>query len=69
MQAVQLLTWLPLLNLLAGIYGLYLSAFGFREVHSTTYGRAAAVVALPLLLIIVLAFLFGLAVAPFLFSR
>lgn len=36
------------------IYALYLGAFGFREVQSTTYGRAAAVVALPILLLILL---------------
>jgi hypothetical protein len=51
---VQLLSWLPLVNLLAAIYALYLGAFGFKEVHSTTYGRAAAVVALPILLLILL---------------
>jgi hypothetical protein len=53
-QAVQLVSWLPLVNFLAAIYALYLGAFGFREVHSTTYGRAAAVVALPILLFILL---------------
>jgi hypothetical protein len=54
-QAVQLLLgWVPLVNLLAAIYSLYLGAFGFREVHSTTYGRAAAVVALPFLLLMLL---------------
>ena len=58
--AVQIVSWLPLLNLLAGIYGLYLCAFGFREVHSTTHGRAAAIVALPILLfILVVIFAFG----------
>jgi hypothetical protein len=59
-QAVQLVNWLPLVNFLAAIYALYLGAFGFREVHSTTYGKAAAVVALPILLIIfVVIFVFG----------
>jgi hypothetical protein len=57
-QAVQPFTFLPLLNLLAGIYGLYLSAFGFQEVHSTTYGRAAAVAALPIVLLILVVTLF-----------
>jgi hypothetical protein len=50
-QVVQLVGWLPLVNLLAAIYALYLGAFGFRVVHSTTYGRAAAVAALPILLL------------------
>jgi hypothetical protein len=57
-QAVQPFTFLPLLNLLAGIYGLYLSAFGFQEVHSTAYGRAAAVTALPIVLLILVVILF-----------
>ncbi len=58
--AVQIVSWLPLVNLLAGVYALYLCAFGFREVHSTTYGRATAIVALPILLfILVVIFAFG----------
>lgn len=34
--AVQVLGWIPILNILVGLYGLYLCAFGFQEVHSTT---------------------------------
>jgi hypothetical protein len=57
---VQLVSWVPGVNLLAAIYAPYLVAFGFKEVHSTTYGRAAVVVALPLLLLILL-FIFAAA--------
>ena len=57
--AVQVLSWLPLLNILAALYGLYLSAFGFQEVHSTTYQRAAAIAALPILILMALALLVG----------
>ena len=57
--AVQVLAWVPLLNILVGLYGLYLCAFGFQEVHSTTYQRAATIAALPLLLLIVGGILFG----------
>ena len=57
--AVQVLGWLPLLNILVGLYGLYLCAFGFQEVHRTTYQRAATIAALPLLLLIVGGILFG----------
>lgn len=53
--AVQVLAWVSLLNILAGIYGLYLCAFGFQAVHSTTYQRAAAIAALPILLVILAA--------------
>jgi hypothetical protein len=53
--AVQVLGWVPLLNILAGLYGLYLSAFGFQAVHSTTYQRGAAIAALPILLVVLAA--------------
>jgi hypothetical protein len=57
-HAVQVLGWVPLINLLAAVYALYLFAFGFQEVHSTTYKRAAAIAALPIVLSIPIAFLF-----------
>ncbi len=57
--AVQVLGWLPLLNIVAGLYGLYLCAFGFQAVHSTTYQRAAMVAALPLLLLLLGGLLFA----------
>lgn len=66
-SAIQLLTWIPILNIIAGIYGLYVAYFGIREVHATTRQRAAAVVAIPVLVLIVLAILFG-AVLAALFS-
>ncbi len=66
--AVQVLGWVPLLNILAGLYGLYLCAFGIQAVHSTTYQRAAAIAALPILLLIPFAFLFGL-LGAFLLSQ
>jgi hypothetical protein len=49
-QAVQLVAWLPLVNVLAVMYAVYLGVIGFAEVHTTTYGRAAFVVLLPMLL-------------------
>src|SRR5215207_6763096 len=58
-SAIQLLTWIPILNIIAGIYGLYVAYCGIREVHATTRQRAAAVVAIPVLVLIVLAILFG----------
>jgi hypothetical protein len=57
---LQVLSWVPLSNVLVGLYGLYLCAFGFQEVHSTTYQRAATIAALPLLLLIVGGILFGI---------
>ncbi|QIN79049.1 hypothetical protein GBA65_11550 [Rubrobacter marinus] len=51
-SAIQLLTWIPIVNIIAAIYGLYVAYFGIREVHATTNQRAAAVVALPVLVVI-----------------
>ena len=58
-SAIQLLAWIPILNIIAVIYGLYVAYLGIREVHSTTSQRAAAVVAIPVFVVIVLALLFG----------
>ena len=58
--AVQVVTWVPLLNILFGLYGLYLCAFGFQEVHSTTYQRAATIAALLLLVLMVGELVFGI---------
>ncbi|MBA3617469.1 MAG: hypothetical protein M3491_14200 [Actinomycetota bacterium] len=47
------------MNIVAGLYGLYLCAFGFQAVHSTTYQRAATIAALPLLLLLLGGLLFA----------
>ncbi len=52
-SAVDLLTWIPVVGLLAGLYGLYLAFVGIREMHETTTGRALAVIALPVFLFVV----------------
>ncbi len=65
-QAIQLVSWIPIVNIIAGIYGIILSIFGIREVHSTTTGKAAAVVLIPiavlLLLVLLIAVLIGAAI-------
>lgn len=70
LSAIQLITWvaaIPILGwiiaLIAGIYGLYVAYFGIREMHSATNQRAAAVVAIPVLVAIFLAFVFGVLIA------
>jgi len=61
--AIQLVSWIPIVNIVAGIYGIVLSIFGIREVHSTTTGRAAAIVLLPVAVFLLLAILLGAAFA------
>jgi hypothetical protein len=57
-SVTNLVNWIPLVGGLLGLYGLYLAVVGIREMHSTTTGRAALVVLLPIgaLLLLVLVF-------------
>ncbi len=52
-SAVELLTWIPVVGLLASLYGLYLAFIGIREMHETTTRRALAVIALPVDLFVI----------------
>lgn len=50
-----LISWVPLIGwIVAPIYSIVLSIFGIREVHSTTTGRAMAVVLIPAVVILLL---------------
>ena len=53
----NLVTWVPVVGPLVGLYGIYLAVIGIREVHGTTTGKAAAVVLLPFLVIVALLWL------------
>lgn len=44
--------WIPIVNILAGIYGLYVYIVGFREVHELSTLRAAAVVLVPIFVVV-----------------
>jgi hypothetical protein len=52
--AVDLLSWILVVGLLASLYGLYLAFLGIHEMHETTIGRALAVISLPVVLFVVL---------------
>lgn len=52
-SVVELLTWVPVVGLLASLYGLYVAFVGIREMHKTTTRRALAVIALPVVLFVV----------------
>jgi hypothetical protein len=66
-QAVGFLAFIPFLGivvvLVIAIYNVVLSVIGLREVHTTTTGRAIAVVLLPVLVIGLLVLLVGLTIA------
>ena len=56
-SAIDLLTWIPVVGLLASLYGLYLAFVGIREMHETTTRRALAVISFPIVLFMVLTIL------------
>ncbi|MCQ1536446.1 hypothetical protein FTO70_12340 [Methanosarcina sp. KYL-1] len=62
--AILLLSWIPFIGWIFGLYGIYLYIVGGSFVHNVSMGRAAIAVLLPtvllLLLVVVLAVLAGL---------
>jgi len=51
------LSWIPLLGLIASIYGLYLYIVGGMTVHNVSMGKSAIAVLLPTVLVFILAML------------
>jgi hypothetical protein len=52
--AVLLLSWIPVINWVIGIYGIYLYIVGGMYVHNVSMARSAIAVLLPALLVILL---------------
>ena len=74
-SVTQLVSWLsviPILGILVGLvvalYGLFLCIVGIREVHSTTTGRAALVVLVPIAVIFLLVLLLGVTLVALFFG-
>ena len=44
---VDLVSWIPAIGWLLGLYGIYLTVVGIREMHQTTTGKAVLVVLIP----------------------
>ena len=57
-SVTSLVNWIPLIGGLVALYGLYLAVVGIREMHSTTTGKAALVVLLPIGALLLLVLLF-----------
>lgn len=63
-----LVSWIPLIGwIVAPIYGIVLSIFGIREMHSTTTGRAMAIVLIPVAVVILLLLLLATLIGAALF--
>lgn len=74
-SVTQLVSWLSvvpilgiLVGLVVGLYGLFLGIVGIREVHSTTTGRAALVVLIPIAVIFLLVLLLGVTLVALFFG-
>src|SRR5829696_5932942 len=65
----SLVSWIPIVGLLLGLYGIYLSVVGIREMHGTTTGKAVLVVLIPVIVVVVLALVGLLVVGAVFFSR
>lgn len=52
-SVTSLVSWIPFIGGLLGLYGVYQAIVGIREMHSTTTGRAALVVLVPIGLFLV----------------
>ncbi len=57
--AVNLLSWIPVVGFLAGLYGFYLQIVGLEKVHKITTGQAVVTVLIALAVYIILALLVG----------
>ena len=55
-SVTSLVSWIPVIGLIASLYGIYLAIVGVREVHTTTTAKAAIVVLIPAAIILLLVF-------------
>jgi hypothetical protein len=53
----SLVSWVPVVGPLAGLYGLVLAIVGIRELHQTSTGKAIAVALVPIVFLVVVAYL------------
>lgn len=67
-SVTYLVNWIPVVGGLLALYGLYLAVVGIREIHSTATGRAALVVFVPFLALLVLVLVFVVVAGAIVFS-
>jgi hypothetical protein len=68
-SVTSLVNWIPIIGGLLALYGLYLAIVGIKEMHSTTTGRAALVVVLPIGLILLLVLILVVVAGAVILSR
>lgn len=52
-SALLVLTWIPFLGALVGLYGIYIEVVGIEQAHKTTTAKALAAVLAPIIIFIV----------------
>jgi hypothetical protein len=57
---VSLLTWIPVVGLFAGLYGLYIQIVGLEKIHQITAGQAVVTVLIALAVYIIMALIVGM---------
>lgn len=50
--ATTLFSWIPFVNIIAGIYALFLQVIGFSEVHEISKARSLFAILLPILIVV-----------------
>ena len=68
-SVTNLVNWIPVIGGLLALYGLYLAVVGIREMHSTTIGKAALVVLLPIGVILLLVLILVVVAGAVILSR
>jgi hypothetical protein len=68
-SVTNLVNWIPIIGGLLALYGLYLAVVGIREIHSTTTGKAALVVLLPIGVILLLVLILVVVAGAVILSR
>src|ERR671916_1893118 len=68
-QVTSLVNWIPIVGPLLALYGLYLSIVGIREMHNTTTGKAALVILIPFVVVLILALVIFAAVGIAFFDQ
>src|SRR5829696_10574177 len=66
-SVTSLVSWIPIIGLIASLYGIYLAIVGIREVHNTTTGKAAIVVLIPAVVVFLLILLIIAAIGAAIF--
>jgi len=59
-SAVQVATWIPYIGWIASLYGLYLIVVGSSEVHRVSVAKSVLAVLIPVIVIILIAWIAGL---------